>query len=46
VSEIPIVALKKDVLLDLFGVAWVPYNVVKIGPELVELAGFSPEYSR
>jgi hypothetical protein len=46
VSEIPVAALKKDVLLDLFGVAWVPYHVVKIGPELVELPGFSPENSR
>jgi hypothetical protein len=46
VSEIPVVALKKDVLLDLFGVAWVPYHVVKIGPELVELPGFLPEDSR
>jgi hypothetical protein len=40
VTEITVTPLKKDVLLDLFGVAWVPYHVVKIGQEVVELPGY------
>ena len=46
VSEIPIAALKKDVLLDLFGVAWVPYHQVKIGEEIEELPGYGEEDSK
>ncbi len=37
VSEIEVVALKKDVLLDLFGVAWMPYYLVQIGEQEIEL---------
>jgi hypothetical protein len=40
ITEIPIAALKKDVLLDLFGVAWMPYHVAKIGEEITELPGY------
>ena len=40
ISEIPITPLKKDVLLDLFGVAWMPYHVVKAGEEIEELPGY------
>jgi hypothetical protein len=40
VTEMPVAALKKDVLLDLFGVAWVPYHVAKIGEGVTELPGF------
>jgi hypothetical protein len=32
--------LKKDVSLDLFGVAWFPYHLVQVGAELVELPGY------
>ena len=32
--------LKKDVLIELFGVAWMPFHVIKIGEEMVELPGF------
>ena len=39
-SEISVAPLKKDVLLDLFGVAWFPYHIVQIGEEIVELPGF------
>jgi hypothetical protein len=39
-SQIEVAVLKKDVLLDLFGVAWVPYHLVKIGQEVVELPGY------
>jgi hypothetical protein len=41
VSEIPLTPQKKDVMIDLFGVAWMPYHQVKVGDELVELPGFS-----
>ncbi|HSF81423.1 MAG TPA: DUF87 domain-containing protein [Anaerolineales bacterium] len=40
VTEITIAPLKKDVLVDLFGVAWVPFHVVQLGQETVELPGF------
>jgi hypothetical protein len=40
VDEIPVNPLKKDVLLDLFGLAWMPFHVVMVGPEVIELAGF------
>lgn len=38
-SEIAVTPAKKDVLVDLFGVAWFPFYVVRIGEELVELPG-------
>ena len=41
ITEIPIAAQKKDILLDFFGVAWMPYHLVKIGEQLVELPGFT-----
>lgn len=40
-TEISITPLKKDVLLELFGAAWLPYHVVKAGDELVELPGYA-----
>jgi hypothetical protein len=40
VSELTITPLKKDVLLELFGVAWMPYHLVKIGQAVEELPGF------
>jgi hypothetical protein len=40
VTEITVAALRKDVLLDLFGVAWMPYHIVKIGEDVVELPGY------
>lgn len=41
VSEIPLSAQKKDILLDFFGVAWMPYYLVKTGQELSELPGYT-----
>jgi DNA repair exonuclease SbcCD ATPase subunit len=40
VEEISVRPYKKDILLDLFGVAWMPYHLVQIGKELVELPGY------
>jgi hypothetical protein len=41
ITEIPISAQKNDILLDFFGVAWMPYHLVKTGEQLTELRGFS-----
>ncbi len=41
IDEITVRPYKKDVLVDLFGVAWVPYHLVQIGKELFELPGYS-----
>jgi len=40
IDEISVTPYKKDVLLDLFGVAWFPYHVVQLGEEVIELPGY------
>jgi hypothetical protein len=40
VEEIPVTPYKKDIMLDLFGVAWVPYHYVQISEEIIELPGY------
>ncbi len=40
-SEIPISPYKKDTQVELFGVAWMPYHIVKIGDSLELLSGYS-----
>jgi hypothetical protein len=40
VTEIPVTPYKKDVLLDLFGVAWFPYHIVDEDGKIVELPGY------
>lgn len=40
IEEIPVTPYKKDILIDIFGIAWMPYHIVQIGGELVEYAGF------
>lgn len=40
-TEIPVTPYKKDVLLDLFGVAWAPYHIIQSGDDQIELPGFS-----
>jgi hypothetical protein len=39
-DEIEVSPYKKDVQLDMFGVAWFPYHYVKVDGEVVELPGF------
>jgi hypothetical protein len=39
-TAIPVRPYKKDILLDLFGVAWLPYHVVAVGDRTLELPGF------
>jgi hypothetical protein len=41
VEEISVTPYKKDVILDLFGVAWMPYHWVQVGEETIELPGFT-----
>ena len=41
ITEITVTPLKKDVLLDFFGVAWMPFHVIKTGDAVEELPGFS-----
>jgi hypothetical protein len=42
-KEIPFTPNKKDVLVDLFGVAWMPYYLARVGNEVIELPGFGEE---
>jgi len=39
-DEISLAPAKKDVLLDLFGVAWRPNYLVQIGEQVIELPGY------
>lgn len=39
-TEIPVTPYKKDVMIDLFGVAWMPFHVLQVGNEVLELPGF------
>ena len=43
ITEIPVRPYKKDVLLEMFGVAWLPHYVVVQDGELVELPGYKFE---
>jgi hypothetical protein len=40
ISEIPVTPAKKDVLLDLFGIAWMPYYRVQVGEQQEEMPGY------
>ena len=40
ITEIPVTALKKDIFVEIFGIAWVPYYLVRSGNEFLPvLAG-------
>ena len=41
IDEITVRPYKKDVLIDLFGVAWAPFHLVQIGDQIVELRGYA-----
>jgi sugar-specific transcriptional regulator TrmB len=43
VEEVTITPLKKNIYLELFGVAWMPYYLVDSGGEIVELPAFGQE---
>jgi hypothetical protein len=40
VAEIGLTPLKKDILVDFFGVAWVPHYVIQTGSEIQELPAY------
>ncbi len=40
-SEVPLVPQKKDIFLELYGVAWLPHYLVKVGEEMQEIPAFS-----
>jgi hypothetical protein len=42
-TTLPVTPYKKDILVNLFGVAWMPYYLVESGGRVVELPGFSAE---
>jgi hypothetical protein len=42
IDEISVTPYKKDILVEVFGVAWMPYHLVESGGKLVELPGYSP----
>ena len=41
ISEITLAPFRKDVLLEFFGVAWLPFHQVQVGMDLLELPGFT-----
>ncbi len=42
-TDIPVTPYKKDILVDLFGVAWMPFHVVQTGNQAIELPGYGSE---
>jgi hypothetical protein len=40
VSEVTVTPLRKDIFMDLFGMAWSPYFVIKSGSQTIELPAF------
>ncbi|MEK6222688.1 MAG: hypothetical protein N2D54_10630, partial [Chloroflexota bacterium] len=40
IEEIKINPLKKDILMDMFGVAWMPYHIVEVNGKVIELPGY------
>ncbi|MCB9444144.1 MAG: hypothetical protein H6669_07890 [Ardenticatenaceae bacterium] len=43
VTEIPVTPFKKDISVELFGVAWMPYHLVEDGGQIQEFTGFKRE---
>jgi hypothetical protein len=41
IEEIPVTPYKKDILIDSFGVAWMPYHVVEVKGNEIQLPGYS-----
>ena len=41
ISEITLAPFRKDILLEFFGVAWLPFHQVQVGMDLLELPGFT-----
>jgi hypothetical protein len=43
IEEITVNPYKKDILVEVFGVAWMPFHLVEVEKQLLELPGFSPQ---
>ncbi|MCB2178444.1 DUF87 domain-containing protein [bacterium] len=43
ITEIPVAPYKKDILVEVFGVAWMPYHLVEVDKEIIELPGYAGE---
>ncbi len=43
VDEIRVTPYKKDIYIDLYGVAWIPYHVLRSGDSVVEVPGYGGE---
>ena len=43
IDEIPVTPFKKDILIDVFGVAWVPYHVVEVEGKVTQSPGFKSQ---
>ena len=41
VTEIPVTPYKKDILVEVFGVAWFPHYLARVGAQVMELPGYS-----
>ena len=41
IDEIPVNPYKKDIIIELFGVAWMPHHLVEVAGHLLELPGYS-----
>jgi hypothetical protein len=40
VTEIKVTPYKKDILMELFGVAWMPFHIIHVNGGLEELPGY------
>jgi hypothetical protein len=45
VTEIKVTPYKKDILMELFGVAWMPFHIINVNGELEELPGYEGKSS-
>jgi len=43
IDEISVTPFKKDILIDVFGVAWVPYHVVEVEGKVTQIPGFKSQ---
>jgi hypothetical protein len=41
ISEIRVTPYKKDILIEIFGVAWMPYHLVEVDNKIIELPGYA-----
>ncbi len=41
VAEFPVSPYKKDILVEVFGVAWMPYHLAEAGGKVIELPGYT-----